>query len=155
MITLFSDLPSPAVTTVFYIIFPLSLGLSPIASPSYTRKRPLCLYLQPLLSLTIYPGRGATVHLYDDPARQRPPLVCASLPCQPSQSSSLREPVHALPVRSPPFAILKLRPGPCQPQGFPVRGSLHPSTCFHQPHPPPPPLPASTSGPIICRFIVA
>ena len=63
------------------------------------------------------------------------------------------------PSGCPPFDVLDLRPGPCRPQGSPVRGSLPPFSCLPQPHPPPlspaglyrrpSPLPVPSGGVVI------
>ena len=126
---------------MFWTVFPpLSLGLSHIAPPQISPVDAASIYLCILFQPPLYPSRGETVHLDDTPDSWPPPIVCACLPCHPSQRSSLREPVTGFPC---PFAPLcRPRPDPrsllapwfsCT--GFPSYLCLSPSTS-----PPPPPF---------------
>ena len=92
-------------------------------------------------------GCRATIHLDGTHTPQTIPLVCASLPFWACTRSSSREPVTTdpRPVASP-FAVLDLRPGPCQPQGFSCP-RVPSSLCLHlTPENLPSPLPALTGG---------
>ena len=127
---------------VFWIVHSVSLStraypLSPPISSVNTASLSLCTRFLPL---PLSPSRRATVHLDGDPARQPPLLICTSLLCRPAQMSSLRELCLPSPFRLLSLAVLELCPGPCQPQGSPVQGSLHPSVVSINLTAAPPPL---------------
>ena len=128
---------------------PPPLYLTHIAPPYYALWQRFNLSFHPLLPPNS-PRRRATIHLDGAPTLRHLPLVDASLPFWQPQGVPCASSRLPYLVQTPPFDILDLSPCPCQPQGFSHSRVLSSFFLTTLPLFCPPPLPATTGGPVPC-----